>query len=304
MSAKSRRIGPDRSGFTLVELLVVIGIIALLISILLPSLNKARESARAIKCASNLRTLGQTALLYAVDERNAFPLPRIDITQGGTPFSKDSDLYKYYYDSWHVHLAPYLHKKQGALKSEQDIRMDRSGIFACPSANFDRNALSGGSTLNYGMNNWLGCQPYDKNGALYSGSNYGGVQAPDWNRAKVKFPHSIILYGDINETATVDRLNTTEQWSCNNQLRLVGGKYVLTSDNTDVDSQGVAAGLSEATYRNYHSAVGLRHRGGKVAQVVFVDGHVGQLNYDELAIKKAGQHWRWWTSTGNFPPAQ
>jgi len=54
-----------RRGFTLIELLVVVAIIALLIGILLPSLAAARESARAMKCQANFRSVGQVALLYA-----------------------------------------------------------------------------------------------------------------------------------------------------------------------------------------------------------------------------------------------
>ncbi len=59
-----------RRAFTLVELLVVIGIISLLISILLPSLNKARQHAKAVQCLSNLRNIGQAGLMYASNFKN------------------------------------------------------------------------------------------------------------------------------------------------------------------------------------------------------------------------------------------
>lgn len=63
-----------KHAFTLVELLVVIGIIALLISILLPSLAKARQSANMVACLSNLRQIGQTLLLYTNDNKGYLPL--------------------------------------------------------------------------------------------------------------------------------------------------------------------------------------------------------------------------------------
>jgi type II secretory pathway pseudopilin PulG len=68
----------------LVELLVVIGIIALLISMLLPALNKARKQANVIKCSSNMRSIGQASYMFAIQHKNR--VPHAHSTEWGGPW--------------------------------------------------------------------------------------------------------------------------------------------------------------------------------------------------------------------------
>ena len=76
-----------RRAFTLVELLVVIGIIAVLIGILLPALSKARKQANITVCMSNQKQLVAALLMYCGDNRGAFP--------GGSGYYKDNGVQKF-----------------------------------------------------------------------------------------------------------------------------------------------------------------------------------------------------------------
>lgn len=67
-----------RSAFTLVELLVVIGIIAVLVAILLPALARARQQAMSAQCLSNLRQIGMALTMYANDNHSVIPMATIN----------------------------------------------------------------------------------------------------------------------------------------------------------------------------------------------------------------------------------
>src|SRR4029077_20935497 len=82
----------ESRGFTLVELLVVIGIIAVLIGILLPALGRARDHANTIRCLATMRNLGQLVVLYAAENKGSVPYSFYTITGAtGSPTVGEND---------------------------------------------------------------------------------------------------------------------------------------------------------------------------------------------------------------------
>ena len=137
-------------GFTLVELLVVIGIIALLIAILLPALNNARRAANTTKCMANLRSIGQAMFLYAHEHKGAFTVAVHHYQNSRIPLNPSYELEI----RWPDRLAPFVAKAKNISYSDMEEIRQNSVIWGC--TEWAKSQESGGSfadkvRVGYGM---------------------------------------------------------------------------------------------------------------------------------------------------------
>ena len=138
VAIENRAITGKRAAFTLVELLVVIGIIAVLIGILLPVISKARKQAVTVTCMANLRGVGQLLHIYASENKNSLPYGfyRSDAVQSSSENKiDDADPNTSLYIWWSV-IRSYMRKgvnsDNGAANSANSISSRGMKGLTCP----------------------------------------------------------------------------------------------------------------------------------------------------------------------------
>jgi prepilin-type N-terminal cleavage/methylation domain-containing protein/prepilin-type processing-associated H-X9-DG protein len=284
------RLLPRRQAFTLVELLVVIGIIAVLISILLPALTSARKQASAVKCLSHMRQFGMAFGLYASEYKGAFPVVRQDYPDNGITPVNQINVY------WTDMLAKYVTagKMNFQIGSQIDFDMVRKSVlWGCPEWDgFSNNSGITASTMTYGasrFDNGIAMNPFPTASASHpieSSKMPPGkemqmrttvIGAPDGSPAVGRY------YKQSQWTKPSERLLLVDAslWLLGFNATTVGG--AIQPQNAIRTFMGGPGQNNVDRYRHgkYPPISGtvagvpaLSNRGGKVAyNILYVDGH-------------------------------
>jgi len=176
-----------QNGFTLVELLVVIAIIGILVGLLLPAVQSAREAARRMQCSNNLKQLG-LALHNYHDTFRAFPINYSMSANGFGGSNGNSGANNSRQCSWLGMILPQI--EQTALYNSIDWNVGLKNASGAPTANvliaqramppFMCPSDGSGNQGRYGNREWLGRWPVAIFGE-FGGTNYKGCSGSDWN---------------------------------------------------------------------------------------------------------------------------
>jgi prepilin-type N-terminal cleavage/methylation domain-containing protein/prepilin-type processing-associated H-X9-DG protein len=212
-----------RTAFTLIELLIVIAIIGILISLMLPAVNSAREAARKIQCANKIRQIGLALHHYASD-KNKFPPGATTIDVQPRSWSTG------YGVSWLIQILPYHEENNtfdevdlGSLSAgDLDYSVANipalqdfaAGLYACPSSPMERFSFLGTSKVNVFLSNYAGIAGADgqdpKNRFNGVGNNAHAYNGILFANSATKFAHirdgttNVMMVGEQSNYALAD----------------------------------------------------------------------------------------------------